>query len=283
MAGTGFHSGELEVQDRTGVRGGAARLSGMLAPADLNDGVVHFLAERRLAFLAARDLDGQLWVSALEGPEGFLEAGPDWLHVHSTLRPGDPLEQLPGGQAVGLITIDFPTRRRFRLNGTLAVVGGDGLEITLDQGYGNCPKYIHPRSLGDAAPAADDTPHETTTALSPEQVELIRAADTFFLGTTHPERGNDVSHKGGPTGFVEVRGNELWWPDFVGNQMFNSFGNLAVDDAAALFFADYASGQTLHLSGRATVEFDAATETGRAARFVVEAVRWGVPLQQRED
>ena len=57
--------------------------------------------------------------------------------------------------------------------------------------------------------------------------------ETFFLGTTHPDRGVDTSHRGGPAGFVRVEDGALWWPDYPGNNMFNSFGNLAVDDTAA--------------------------------------------------
>ncbi len=283
MATTGFHAGEFEVQNRAGVRAVADSREGMLDPADLHDGAVRFLAGLSFAPLSARNADGRLWVTALEGPKGFLEAGPDWLRVQARPRKGDPLHELPTGQAVGLIAIEFATRRRFRLNGTLVALAEGGLEIALDQAFGNCPKYIHPRALRLVAePGEVAAGTEATSALSPEQAELVRAADTFFLGTAHPDRGNDVSHKAGPAGFVQVRNGELWWPDHVGNDMFNSFGNLAVDNAAALFFADFVTGRTLHLSGRATVEWDAPTDTGRAVRFTVEAARWGVPLLSRE-
>ena len=47
-------------------------------------------------------------------------------------------------------------------------------------------------------------------ALASEDIELIRGADTFFLGTTHPERGSDASHRGGQPGFVRVDGDQLW-------------------------------------------------------------------------
>jgi hypothetical protein len=32
---------------------------------------------------------------------------------------------------------------------------------------------------------------------------------------------------------VRVDGNQLWWPDDAGNNMFNSFGNIAIDPEAA--------------------------------------------------
>jgi predicted pyridoxine 5'-phosphate oxidase superfamily flavin-nucleotide-binding protein len=282
MTTSGFHAGEVEVQNRAGVRAVADSREGMLDPANLHEGAVRFLAGLTFAPLSGRDADGRMWVTALEGPEGFLAGGADRLTVHAAPRKGDPLEGLPTGDSVGLIAIEFATRRRFRLNGTLIAATEQALEIALDQAFGNCPKYIHPRTLRPVTEAGEpvaDT--EPTSTLSPEQGDLIRHADTFFLGTTHPDRGTDVSHKAGPAGFVRVESGELWWPDFVGNDMFNSLGNLVVDDTAALFFADYATGQTLHLSGRARVEWDAPTDTGRAVRFSVEAVRWGVPLLSR--
>ena len=106
---------------------------------------------------------------------------------------------------------------------------------------------------------------------------LVTAAETFFLGTAHPTRGVDSSHRGGPSGFVRAEGNQLWWPDLPGNNMFNSLGNLAADPAAALLFIDWTDGAVLALSGTADVSWlDARpprdeTETGRRVRFTTEA------------
>ena len=75
--------------------------------------------------------------------------------------------------------------------------------------------------------------------------------------------------------------NVLSWPDFPGNNMFNSFGNLGVDPSAALLFVDFTDGVALHLSGSAEVVWsepgqlgDAGDEggTGRRVRFTPDAV-----------
>jgi uncharacterized protein len=59
--------------------------------------------------------------------------------------------------------------------------------------------------------------------LSDDDTALIAASDTFFLGTTHAERGGDACHRGGPAGFVRVSTpNTRWWPDYPGKNMFNS-------------------------------------------------------------
>ena len=125
-------------------------------------------------------------------------------------------------------------------------------------------------------------------ALESDNAELIRRSDTFFFGTTHPERGRDASHRGGPPGFVRVDGNELWWPDYPGNNMFNSFGNLAVEPSASLVFLDFLSGRTVHLSGTAAVEWGTSAgaaddgHTGRRARFTIERLISGHLLAARE-
>lgn len=277
-AQTGFHDGELAVQDRAGVRVQAARLGeAMLATPDLNGGMGAFLAARDFAVLTARDADGRLWTSPLFSSTGFLQAHDRELKVHALPSPGDPLHDLAAQQPVGLLAIEFATRRRVRVNGTLVHVGEASLLLSVEQAYGNCPKYIHPRHLehyDTPAPAIERSP-----ALSPEHVQLVTNADTFFLGTIHPSRGADASHRGGPPGFVRVEGNRLWWPDYPGNNMFNSFGNLAVDPSAALLFIDFDTGTTLHISGTATVEWVTPSDidggTGRRVSLTVESVVWG--------
>ena len=126
----GFHDGELAVQAQAGVSAAAARLSGMLAPAELRGGLARFLAARTLAALTARDHAGRLWISPLAGPAGFLAVtSPTTLTVDAAPAAGDPLRATPAGQPVGLLVIEFATRRRVRLNGTLTAAGPSRLRI----------------------------------------------------------------------------------------------------------------------------------------------------------
>jgi predicted pyridoxine 5'-phosphate oxidase superfamily flavin-nucleotide-binding protein len=281
----GFHNGELAVQRRAGVQAQAARLRGMLEPVELRGGIVTFLADRTFAVITGRDAADRLWTSPLTGQPGFLEASsPTTLTIRAALPSGDPLYRMGAGQPVGLVVVEFATRRRVRINGFLARVGFDQLVVEVEQAYGNCPQYIHQRRVVPDAPGGSGQDSRHGTALREEDAELIRSADTFFLGTTHPERGNDASHRGGPAGFVHVEGNELWWPDFPGNNMFNSFGNLAVDPAAALLFPDFRTGRTVALSGTAALEWvsEAEEPTGRRVRFTVESVVSGHLLAAHE-
>ncbi|MEU3256157.1 pyridoxamine 5'-phosphate oxidase family protein [Streptomyces sp. NPDC006997] len=287
----GFHEGELAVQREAGVVRDAARLAAMLAPADLRGGVTRFLAGRTFAAITARDADGGLWTSPLTGPPGFLRvASPATLDVRALPAEGDPLRHLPEHQPVGLIVVEFATRRRLRINGTLSHTTGGSLRIDVAQAYGNCPQYIQNRHLRPAPVRASGAePVRRGHTLTQGDVDLVRQADTFLVGTTHPQRGNDASHRGGPPGFVRVEGRELWWPDYRGNNMFNTLGNLRTDPTAALLFCDFATGRTLHLSGRAALDWahhhlpGDDDGTGRRVRFSPERLVAGRLLPLRAD
>jgi predicted pyridoxine 5'-phosphate oxidase superfamily flavin-nucleotide-binding protein len=289
-ADVGFHAGELAVQRKAGTVEEAARLSPMLDPAELRGGLAAFLAQRTFAVITARDAGGRLWTSPLSGPPGFLDAvAPTTLAVRARLLVGDPLHALPTGQQVGLVVVEFAARRRVRVNGTLAAADGQGLVIEVEQAYGNCPQYIHQRLLAPVSPElVPQSEVRRDAVLTPADTGLIRAADTFFLGTTNPERGSDTSHRGGRPGFVRVDGGRLWWRDYPGNNLFNSFGNLAVNPEAALLFADFDTGRTLHLSGTAEVEWDECGRpgdegrTGRRAVFTPERLVAGHLLPSRQ-
>lgn len=289
MSEVGFHDGEREVQARAGTRRQADRLVGMLSHQDL-EGAEEFLATQDFAVLSARDRTGTLWTSPLLAPAGFLDGQDNILHIRTVPAKGDPLAGLGTGQPVGLLAIDFANRSRLRINGTLVHASPRRLRVIVDQAFGNCPKYIHQRTLEPGDPAADaGRPAAISSdALTASEARVVDGAVTFFLGTSHPSRGVDASHRGGPPGFVRRQDGTLWWPDYPGNNMFNSLGNLAVDPVASLLFVDFATGETLHLSGTAETEWlEPGTpgddgQTGRIVRFSPHLIVQARPLSIRE-
>jgi hypothetical protein len=88
---------------------------------------------------------------------------------------------------------------------------------------------------------------------------MIANADTFFIASrsraTGPGSGADISHRGGRPGFVHIDGNDLWVPDFHGNNFFNTLGNLLGEPRAALLFIDFDSGGILHLQGEVEIHW----------------------------
>ncbi|MEO3761592.1 pyridoxamine 5'-phosphate oxidase family protein [Mycobacterium sp. B14F4] len=249
----------------------------MVDRGELRGGVTAVLARASFAAVTARDRDGRLWISPVTGPPGFLAATtPTRLSLKTALSAEDPLRGLDAGQPIGIVVMEFAAKRRVRINGTLAAADGATLDVDVVQAYGNCPQYIRPRRFrhenSDIAGTSDS---RRGSGIAAEDIALIRGADTFFLGTTHPERGNDASHRGGPVGFVDAEDTTVKWPDYPGNNMFNSFGNLAVDPSAALLFVDFRGGRVLQLSGNARVEWTTAADgadTARRVRFAVEQV-----------
>ena len=279
-----FHEGELAVQRRAGVIDDAAPLARMLDTPDLNGSFARFLADRTFVVITARDRAGRLWASPIFQAPGFVHAHGQSVSVEAVPGPGDPLADLPAGQPVGLLAMDFAIRRRVRVNGTLMSTSSARLEIAVDQAFGNCPKYIQARPLQPVPGMVRVGEATRSPAIEAAHRDLIEASDTFILGTVHPARGVDSSHRGGQPGFVRANGNQLWWPDYEGNNMFNSLGNLLVDPEAALLFLDFHGGMTLHLSGTARLDWITPGApgddggTGRRVQFETAAVVTGPTL-----
>jgi uncharacterized protein len=86
----------------------------------------------------------------------------------------------------------------------------------------------------------------------------IESLEYFFLATANPIGQPDCSFKGGPPGFVRVVApNLLVWPDYDGNGMFKSLGNIAINPSVGLLFMRM--GETpkrLRANGSATISFD---------------------------
>jgi hypothetical protein len=263
---TPFHEGERAVQERAGVRRMADKIGTGIDDA-IPPSAQEFLRRRYVVQLGSLSPGGAVWASQRVGPPGFITC-PDerTVRIEAVVVPGDPLlENLRGDPRLGLLAIDLPTRRRYRVNGRASLEGDEAIVIRVDQAYGNCPKYIQRREPVEALEThpgdADVTPGQ---ALTMTQRAFVEHADTFFLATAHPAVGADVSHRGGRPGFVRASDERtLVWPDYAGNTMFMSLGNLAVNPHAGLLFVDFDSGTTLQLTGRARVDWDAA----RAAEF----------------
>lgn len=86
---------------------------------------------------------------------------------------------------------------------------------------------------------------------------FIESMPYFFLATADVEGRPDCSFKGGMPGFVKVTSqNELAFPDYDGNGMFKSLGNILVNPGVGLLFIDLHKPQRLRLNGTATVSRD---------------------------
>jgi predicted pyridoxine 5'-phosphate oxidase superfamily flavin-nucleotide-binding protein len=240
-----------------------------------------FLSAQRLAVIAGADPGGAVWASLLLGAPGFLRALEEGvLEIAAVLPAGDPLApSLAAGLPVGVLVIDLRSRRRLRVNGQARLPGHGLLRVAAEEVFWNCPKYIQSREftlLEDGGGAT--TPPRSGRLLEPEQRSLVETADTLFVASAHAGAGADASHRGGLPGFVRMQGEDtVAFPDYVGNGMFQTLGNLLVDGRAGLLFPDFERGRTLQLTGRASVEFEpkgARRQPGAERMVNLRIERW---------
>jgi ferredoxin-NADP reductase/predicted pyridoxine 5'-phosphate oxidase superfamily flavin-nucleotide-binding protein len=261
-----FHQGEVEIQQSLGVAERMAAFGSKVVRDHLTEQHRQFYPRLASVLIGAVDAQGEVWASLLEGSPGFMRA-PDPTHLRIDARPAaaDPVAAgFVAGAAVGLLGIEWPTRRRNRLNGRLREVDALGGLIEIGHAFGNCPQYIFNRSASlDPAQALNRSGQVDKFAeLDAHASALIAGADTFFVASyvdlphAAEPRQVDISHRAGKPGFVCVDDNVLTIPDYAGNLHFNTLGNLKLNPRVALLFIDFERGDLLQLSGRATLCFD---------------------------
>lgn len=299
MAGPSFHSGEETLQARAGSRERLAEVGPRVIRPAMPETHQAFFGQLPFIVAGAVDGNGQPWASLLAGAPGFITApADDRLRIAALPPAGDPLEGLlKAGTRVGLLGIEAHTRRRNRANGRVVAADGTGIDVHVEQSFGNCPKYIQPRQA-EYVPGRETRPESLDfTGLGDPVRALVAAADTFFIASAHPDddglpaHGVDVSHRGGPAGFVRMDGDTLTVPDLAGNNYFNTLGNLLLAPRAGLLFIDFACGDLAWLTADAEIVDDEAAlatfpearrllrlhvRTSRLARQAV-ALRWQPP------
>src|SRR5215469_1649092 len=77
----------------------------------------------------------------------------------------------------------------------------------------------------------------TRREFTPDDKAFIESVSYFFLATADAAGQPDCSYKGGMPRFVRITGpSELAFPDYDGNGMFKSLGNLLVNPKIGLLF-----------------------------------------------
>lgn len=278
-----FHPGERAVQLHAGEAAIADRNAGMIAGTILG-GARPFIQKQFMVVLASVDTHGNSWSSIMYSQPGFARAAGDAV-IALDLPAGqrdsaDPFwANIAGNPAVGMLFIELGSRRRYRVNGSVQRNDESGLEIAVEEAYPNCPKYIQRRQLRDLGTDFAPGGLATGSSIAGAVDAVVRGADTLFVASAHPETGADASHRGGPRGFVQVAGpHTLRIPDYHGNSMFNTLGNLELDPHIGLCIPDFEGGRVLQLSGRARLlwgQDDPAQLSGGTGRFLeVDVDRW---------
>jgi uncharacterized protein len=92
----------------------------------------------------------------------------------------------------------------------------------------------------------------------------IEACDFFFLATSNAKGECDCSFRGGEPGFVRVIDPmTLMFPDYPGNGLYQSLGNVLENPHLGMLFIDFEKAQRLRINGTARL----STEESDLARF----------------
>ena len=78
-----------------------------------------------------------------------------------------------------------------------------------------------------------------------------------------------VSYKGGPVGFIKVIDNELIFPNYDGNGMFISIGNLIKTESVGLLFIDFETLRRLRAQGTAQIDEQPDLQIFPEAQFLI--------------
>jgi predicted pyridoxine 5'-phosphate oxidase superfamily flavin-nucleotide-binding protein len=269
-----FHAGELAVQERVGVREKIEAIGQRVIRPFMPEQHRELFGKLPMFFIGSLDAQRRPWASVLAGRPGFVDT-PDerTLRIAAVPASGDPLAQaLQAGAPLGLLGLEPHTRRRNRINGTVVRCDAEGFSVDVDQSFGNCPQYIQAREphwVREPGSATVPRAVHLGASLHDAAVRLVRGADTLFIASAAARArgragadGVDVSHRGGNPGFVRVDADAsggrcvLTLPDFRGNFLFNTLGNIAAYPQAGLLFSDPATGNVLQLTGRAAIVWE---------------------------
>ena len=160
-------------------------------------------------------------------------------------------------------------------NGEKTKTGQAQLVLKIEQSLGNCPKYLNSKKIV-SVPKEEFRPRLVSKSkhLCPEAVELINhKADMFFVSSSNADQDMDSNHRGGPKGFVRIEENDeaaaqepeiitdglpgvdnakgavIVWPEYSGNNLYQTLGNLLTTPRAGLCIPDFETGDVLYLTG----------------------------------
>ncbi|RED53978.1 pyridoxamine 5'-phosphate oxidase family protein [Aestuariispira insulae] len=283
MKSSPFHAGERALQESLDVADRMAEIGRKVIRDHMPDQHRQFFAQLPMLVTGHLDAQGHAWASIVGGPSGFISSPTDnSLVLDSNIPPGDPLSNsLAPGLEVGLLGLEFPTRRRNRANGQVHSICANGITIEIRESFGNCPKYIEPWHWEEQA--LYHHPAAPLIGFDAKACRLIDRATCFFVATAGPGTSDhltvDVSHRGGPPGFVTRHEDTLLIPDYSGNRFFNTLGNIMTYPQTGLTFPDFRTGDVLQMTGTARImpadgRESPATGVERVWQFKPETKHW---------
>ncbi|KAI9763625.1 MAG: hypothetical protein M1839_006373, partial [Geoglossum umbratile] len=156
----------------------------------------------------------------------------------------------------------------------------------------NIPTIIYP-ALPDPKLVSDSLP------LPQKALDLVAKSDMFFISSSNHLSDMDTNHRGGPPGFVRFLANSadsgtvFVYPEYSGNRLYQTLGNLQTTPRAGICFPDNDTGDVLYVTGTTEILAGAEAEnllprsnlvvkvTVTAARFVEKGLAFRGELGER--
>lgn len=280
-----YHRGEREIQRRAGDEN-MARTNGRMISSEIIKGAIPFIERQQMAVFGSVDTQNRVWASVLMGKSGWLKVKEvssievDLRQLVSTPK-AILVDHLKHSRQLGALFIELPTRRRYRVNGKVKLIA-QGFELVVEEAYPNCPKYIQKGELRLTENVDKPEPRLTKgNQMDTTLLTWIKSVHTFFVASSSESGEIDVSHRGGTPGFIQILpSGVLKIPDYKGNGLYNSLGNMFTNPNAGLLFIDFENGNTLQLTGQTDLLFeetapdDLARTTGTGRYWFFKTEEW---------
>ncbi|KAK3316091.1 hypothetical protein B0H66DRAFT_277377 [Apodospora peruviana] len=239
------------------------------------------VSESPLVAVGTLDVQGRPWTSLLGGEKGFarpvaknvlaMQSLVDSVHdpvvrafFSGAGEKGEEIARLETGKMMSGLSVDLETRDRVKVAGKMVVASCAAsnnevgvmrkmqMAMVVEEALGNCPKYMNRKEIRAHLPRPELV-SDGELPLPPQALKLLEKADMFFLSTTNGET-MDTNHRGGEAGFVRVLSNDaeevvLVYPEYSGNQLYQSLGNLQVRPLIGVVVPDYETSDVLYLTG----------------------------------
>ena len=300
--GMSWHDGELRIQNKLG----GAGIDNPTNPSLSQQGAL-LLQQAPLLAVGTLDDQGRPWTTLWGGQPGFgMPLGASMVGIKTAVDDQhDPVIQTlcggagqagqqdgvqgMAGKLMSALIIDLDRRKRVKIVGR-AVAGAVAvpenvreekpqaqiqLVVRIDQSLGQCPKYINRKNITPSQPHSELV--SDSALLGDRAKRLVSKADIFFISSSHADNDMDTNNRGGPAGFVRVSEDEdgksiIVWPEYSGNRLYQTLGNLETTPLAGLVVPDFDSGDVLYVTGN--------TETliGKAANSIIPRSNLAIKL-----
>lgn len=268
--------GEHELQAQFGTIDRADPFYDEAMHSSLTDRMRSFLGERWLGFVGWMTDEGPRLTTAVGEPGMIRRLGDETIAwpAECLLGAGPALDGPRAQQWLSLVTVDWwDSTVGLHVNGIAgryptipgdddAETAGDWIVLVIEEAYIHCAKHIPRLTVAERAPtdrsAGSRTIHDDR--LTPATKQFIDSRLLGVLATADRHGETDVSPRLGPDGFVQVVDDTtIAWPEYRGNGIHASLGNIYEQPAASMSFIDWWNGEAIvHVAGDASIHEEVA-------------------------